>query len=50
MADNLIWLKENNPGKVLVTHGREEALVFQLNKLGFDAKALNLLGYDDEYE
>ena len=48
--DILITTKENNPEKVLVTHGREEALVFQLNKLGFDAKALNLLGYEDEYE
>jgi putative mRNA 3-end processing factor len=48
--DILLTTKENNPEKVLVTHGREEALVFQLNKLGFDAKALNLLGYEDEYE
>ena len=48
--DILLTTKENNPAKVLVTHGREEALVFQLNKLGFEAKALNLLGYEDEYE
>ena len=48
--DILLTTKENNPDKVLVTHGREEALVFQLNKLGFEAKALNLLGYEDEYE
>ena len=48
--DILLTTKENNPEKVLVTHGREEALVFQLNKLGYDAKALNLLGYEDEYE
>ena len=48
--DILLTTEENNPEKVLVTHGREEALVFQLNKLGYDAKALNLLGYEDEYE
>ena len=48
--DILITTKENNPEEVLVTHGREEALVFQLNKLGYEAKALNLLGYEDEYE
>ena len=48
--DILLTTKENNPHKVLVTHGREEALVFQLNKLGFETKALNLLGYEDEYE
>jgi len=48
--DILLTTKENNPEKVLVTHGREEALVFQLNKLGYEAKALNLLGYEDEYE
>ena len=46
----LLTVKENNPEYVLVTHGREEALVFHLNSIGYKSKALNILGYEDEYE
>lgn len=34
--------------EVWVTHGREEALVYQLRNMGFKAQALTLLGYEEE--
>ncbi len=35
---------------VWVTHGREDALVYQLGRMGRKAKALSLAGYEDEAE
>lgn len=34
--------------EVWVTHGREEALVYQLRNMGYHAQALSLLGYEEE--
>jgi putative mRNA 3-end processing factor len=34
--------------EVWVTHGREEALVHEAKKRGFDAKALHLVGFEEE--
>jgi putative mRNA 3-end processing factor len=36
------------PGEVWITHGREEALARALELMGVPAKALSLLGYEDE--
>ena len=35
---------------VWVTHGRDDALVYQLGQLGRKARALALVGRDDEAE
>ena len=35
---------------VWVTHGREDALVYQLGLMGRDARALSLAGFEDEAE
>ena len=54
ISDHADWyellstIREINPEKVLVTHGREYALVNHLTKENFDCKALNLLGFEDE--
>lgn len=34
--------------EVWITHGREDALLYQAQKLGYRAQALSLLGYEDE--
>ncbi|MBM3617939.1 MAG: ligase-associated DNA damage response exonuclease [Alphaproteobacteria bacterium] len=34
--------------EIWVTHGREEALVYELRRLGYSAQALTLLGYEEE--
>jgi putative mRNA 3-end processing factor len=39
-----------NAPEVWITHGREDALAWELNKLGFKARALSLLGYDADQE
>ena len=36
------------PGDVWITHGREEALAHALGTMGIPAKALSLVGYEDE--
>ena len=41
-------IKEIRPENVLVTHGREEALITYLNNNGINCGALNLLGYEEE--
>ena len=41
-------IKEIRPENVLVTHGREEALITYLNNNGIGCGALNLLGYEEE--
>lgn len=45
--DLLRTIKEVNPKEVWVTHGREQALVHQAQKMGYKAKALSLIGYSD---
>lgn len=54
VSDHADWgellqtIEDIQPGEVWVTHGREEALVHELSKQGVRAKALSLLGYEDE--
>lgn len=56
ISDHCDWnellqtINEVNPKEVWVTHGREEALVHQAQKMGFKAKALSLVGYDNTDE
>jgi putative mRNA 3-end processing factor len=53
ISDHCDWpellqtIEEVNPGEVWVTHGREAALVHQAQKMGYKAKALSLIGYDE---
>jgi putative mRNA 3-end processing factor len=37
-------------GEIWITHGREEALAHQAHLLGLRARALSLVGYEDEAE
>ncbi|MGQ8366127.1 ligase-associated DNA damage response exonuclease [Glaciecola sp. 1036] len=47
--DSLITtIKQVNPAEVWVTHGREEALVHQAQAMGYKAKALSLVGYEED--
>ncbi len=46
----LSTIEDVSPYEVLVTHGREEALVYYLNKRNYVSKALNLIGFEDENE
>jgi len=48
--DLITTIKEVNPKEVWVTHGREQALVHQAQKMGYKAKALSLVGYGDDDE
>ncbi len=54
ISDHCDWpqlidtIRETGADEVWVTHGREEALVHYCRKLGLEAKALSLLGYEDE--
>ena len=54
ISDHADWkeltdtIKEVSPEKVLVTHGRDEALLSFLNKKGYKCESLNLLGFEDE--
>ncbi len=56
ISDHCDWpeliqtIKEVNPSEVWVTHGREDALVYQAGQMGYNARALSLLGYEDEQE
>lgn len=56
ISDHADWneltqtLHEVNPTEIWVTHGREEALVFYAQQAGYKAKALSLLGYEQEYD
>ncbi|WP_026294700.1 ligase-associated DNA damage response exonuclease [Salinimonas chungwhensis] len=56
ISDHCDWpeliqtISEVQPNEVWVTHGREDALVHQATKMGFKAKALSLLGYEDDEE
>ena len=56
LSDHADWgeilktVNDVNPNEVLVTHGREEALVNYLTKKNFKSSALNLIGFEDENE
>jgi putative mRNA 3-end processing factor len=50
ISDHCDWpellqtIEQVNPGEVWVTHGREAALVHQVKLMGYEAKALSLIG------
>ncbi len=54
ISDHCDWpglietIHETGAGEIWVTHGREEALVHYCGKAGLAARALSLLGYEDE--
>ena len=48
--DLLHTLKQISPKEVWITHGREDALLYACNKLGIQARALSLVGYEEEAE
>ncbi len=54
ISDHADWdelnmtLDEVAAGEVWVTHGREEALVYYANKRGYRARALTLIGFEEE--
>ena len=56
ISDHADWdellktLSDVNAPEVWVTHGRDDALVYAAAQMGFDARALHLLGYEDDSE
>jgi putative mRNA 3-end processing factor len=54
ISDHADWdelvatIDEVKPGELWVTHGAEEALLYQAGKMGVKARALSLVGYEDE--
>ena len=54
ISDHADWpellqtITDINPQEVWVTHGREDALVYYANKLGYRTQGLRLLGFEDE--
>ena len=48
--DLLMTIDEVNPKEVWVTHGREDALIRALTLKGVKARALSLIGYEDDAE
>ena len=48
--DLLATIDEINPWEVWVTHGREDALIRALGLKGIKARALSLVGYEDDAE
>ena len=48
--DILRTIKEVKATQVWITHGREDALIHACRQMGLDAKALSLIGYEDETE
>ena len=54
LSDHADWdeltatLEELSPGEVWITHGREEALLRWAELRGQPARALRLVGYEDE--
>ena len=54
ISDHCDWpelietIHETGASEVWVTHGRDEALVHYCQKVGLQARALSLLGYEDE--
>lgn len=49
-ADLLATIDEVAPQEVWVTHGREDALIHALGQKGITARALSLIGYEDDAE
>lgn len=49
-ADLLATIDEVNPKEVWVTHGREDALIRALGLKNIPARALSLIGYEDDAE
>ena len=56
ISDHCDWpellqtIVETGAGEIWVTHGREDALVHELTKRGLTARALALVGREDEAE
>ena len=56
ISDHADWnelvqtLEDVGAPEIWVTHGREEALVYHAQQRGFTARALRLIGYEDEAE
>lgn len=56
VSDHADWtelldtIAETGAEDVWVTHGRDDALVYQLDKMGRKARALSLVGFEDEPE
>jgi putative mRNA 3-end processing factor len=56
ISDHADWpelldtIAETQAEDVWVTHGRDDALVYQLGLMGRKARALSLVGYEDEAE
>ena len=56
ISDHCDWdellasIDEVNPSEVWVTHGREDALIHACTQRGYRARALRLIGYDEESE
>lgn len=56
ISDHADWrelidtIVETGAEDVWVTHGRDDALVYQLEKMGRKARALSLVGFEDEAE
>ena len=48
--DLLATIDDIQPGEVWVTHGREDALIRALTLKGIKARALSLIGYEDDAE
>jgi putative mRNA 3-end processing factor len=48
--DLLATIDDVQPGEVWVTHGREDALIRALTLKGIKARALSLIGYEDDAE
>ncbi len=54
ISDHADWdeltrtIEEVNPGELWTTHGREDALELWARKRGLPAKALSIVGYEDE--
>ena len=49
-ADLIRTIDDVAPAEVWVTHGREEALIRALGLKGVKARALSLIGYEDDAE
>lgn len=56
ISDHVDWpglirtIREVGAGRVWVTHGREEAVVHAARAMGHDARALSLVGFEEEGE
>lgn len=54
VSDHCDWqelldsIEDIQPREVWVTHGREDALIHAISQRGIKARALRLVGYDDE--